>query len=314
MADMFQANIGMDDVLRQNAALKKQPTQVAFDSRNYLDLKLAPGEREKTVTVRLLPFSPEGGTSFHMVHTHFVKVNKEVAQSGWKNMVCPTKNGINKPCPYCEVAAEAHKKKLEETDPIKREALDKIEFANRPTTMWVVRVIDRAHEEDGPKFFMFKHKKSDGLYDKIINLIQRRAEKARAKGEDYFILNLVDGKDLEITIRKNDQGKTTYEVVDSEDRTPLSENVELANKWINDTKKWEDLYPIKPYDYLSIVLNMQVPYYNKEQGKFVPKLSKEEYDEMVDKQIQEELTPVPTAFESIQQSSNSSTEEDELPF
>ena len=52
-----------------------------------------------------------------------------------------------------------------------------IEFLNKVKEMWIVRCIERDHEEDGVKFWLFNSsKKKDGVYDKIMNLAKIRAQ------------------------------------------------------------------------------------------------------------------------------------------
>ena len=59
-----------------------------FDAKNYLDTKLADGETERTVTIRILPVSSEDGNFRIAVKTHSLKVSKRVANSGFKSFLC----------------------------------------------------------------------------------------------------------------------------------------------------------------------------------------------------------------------------------
>ena len=47
-------------------------------------------------------------------------------------------------------------------------------------------------------------------------------------------------------------------------------------KWIYDEKKWQDVFTCKDYDYLNLVSQMRVPWYDKKNGMWV---DKEEFDE-----------------------------------
>ena len=63
----FSANISAEEVERQYAeehAPQAKPKKTQFDTKNYLQARLGEKESSKTLTIRLLPFSPEGGTPF----------------------------------------------------------------------------------------------------------------------------------------------------------------------------------------------------------------------------------------------------------
>jgi hypothetical protein len=40
-------------------------------------------------------------------------------------------------------------------------------------------------------------------------------------------------------------------------------------EWLADTRTWRDVYAIKSYDYLLLVVNGHTPIWNKDLGKFV---------------------------------------------
>ena len=42
-------------------------------------------------------------------------------------------------------------------------------------------------------------------------------------------------------------------------RKPLSQDVDQMNEWISDSKKWYDIYSVKPADYIKIVLDGKMP-------------------------------------------------------
>ena len=71
-------------------------------------------------------------------------------------------------------------------------------------------------------------------------------------------------------------------------------------KWINDEKKWYDVYTVKSYDYMSIIAMGGIPVYDKELGKYVDKeemiKAKEEAEQ---KRIENELTEETTDFSKI---------------
>ena len=289
MSNLLKADIGVEDIMSQNEELDKTAfaKKVTYDAKNYLDTKLSKGQTEKTLVIRLLPFSPEGGSPFHKIYMHTVRVNKEFAASGWKIFACPKHNGHNKPCPFCELQEQTKALMENEHDEAKKKQYSSIEFANRAREFWVVRCIDRAREEDGVKFWVFPHsKKNDGIYNKIFNIFKRRSEQAIKRGKQMNIFSLENGKDLEVTITKDSNGKNVYTIVDSDEISPLSTNIDLANEWISDEKKWDDVYTIKDYNYLSVILEGKVPFFDKEKGCYVAKKDIAEY--LAEKQEKED--------------------------
>ena len=173
--DAAAVNEQYENEHKENVTSKKR---TEFDPKNYLQARLNQGETTKTLTIRLLPFSPEGGSPFKKVFIHTVKVNKELSPGGWRTFVCPTHNEMGDKCPFCEVSAKA--KELRHTAPseVEKKKYGDIEFMNRAKAAWIVRCIERGHEEDGAKFWLFNDSaKKDGVYDKIMNIYFERKKK-----------------------------------------------------------------------------------------------------------------------------------------
>lgn len=267
----LNVNITADEVLSQKAseaAPKKQVTK--FDVNNYLQTRLEKDEVSKTLTIRLLPFSPEGGSPFHKVHMHQIRVSKEVSPSGWKTVPCPVKNGLGDKCPFCDISNEARRMKASTIIEQEKQKYSDLEFANRAREMWIVRCIDRGSEDKQVKFWLFSNnKRGDGVYDKIMNIFQQRYAKAKEQGKYNNIFDLNEGKDLLVTITKDSNGKTVINVADDDEKTPLSTDYEQALAWVNDQKKWEDVYTVKSVDYMEVLAGGGVPRYDKTLGKYV---------------------------------------------
>ena len=103
-------------------------------------------------------------------------------------------------------------------------------------------------------------------------------------------------------------------------------------KWVYDSKKWEDVYSIKPYDYMDIVVQGEYPVWSKTLNRYIAKTDADKIEkEAKAQQIQENLTPQSTDFSSftvdtgstktemaIEATSKTSTPvksyEDDLPF
>ena len=327
----INVNIQASDVLKQKESISTVKTLNKFDAKNYLNTRLEPMEKQKKIVIRLLPFSSDGGTPFKKVYMHTVKVNKEVSQSGWKSFVCPKHNEFSKEthsdkCPFCETANEARNMIKTDLTESEKEKYSNIAFANTAREMWIVRCIERGKEEDGPKFWMFAHsRKGDGIYDKIMNIFMERMEEGRKLfGKDTNVFDLNEGKDLILTITKDTNGHNVFKIVDSSYQTPLSENTDLAMSWIQDEKKWDEVYTVKPYEFMSIIVQGGVPVYDTTEKKYV---EKKEYEtskvEREKAEYENAYTPIPTLTvptdENMKDDSTSSADKviddgEDLPF
>lgn len=254
-----------------------------FDAKNYLNTRLADGEDEKTITIRLLPMDLETGNPFVVVHTHNVKVPNTMVKPGekpYKSYICLAKNaGINhdkfgNKCPFCEINREAYNESTKTTDPQLKKNYQEISIANLSREAVICRCIERGKEDEGVKFWKFNLRadKTDP-YNQIVKLANLRKEEAERKGKINNILDIYEGRDLNITITA--EGTSAPTVVDDSDRSPLSENEELMRSWIYDSKKWQDVFTCKPYEYLSLVSQMKTPWFDKANNIWV---DKEVYD------------------------------------
>lgn len=304
----FSVNIDAEAVKTQYEQEQKTftPKKTQFNEKNYLQARLSDKETSKTLTIRLLPFSPEGGSPFKKVFMHTVKVNKEVAPNGWKTFVCPTHNkkdgeAMGDGCPFCETSAKAKELKSKALDESTKKRYGDIEFLNKVKEMWIVRCIERDHEEDGVKFWLFNSsKKKDGVYDKIMNLAKIRAEAAARKGNNYSIFDLNNGLDLIVTLTKTADNKTSIQIVDDGFPSPLTDDFDLGMKWIQDDKNWYDVYTVKSYDYMAIIAQGGIPVFNKELNKYVDKEEMNKIKEEAEKKrIEEELTEETKDYSAI---------------
>lgn len=304
----FSVNIDAEAVKTQYEQEQKTftPKKTQFNEKNYLQARLSDKETSKTLTIRLLPFSPEGGSPFKKVFMHTVKVNKEVAPNGWKTFVCPTHNKkdgevMGDGCPFCETSAKAKELKSKALDESTKKRYGDIEFLNKVKEMWIVRCIERDHEEDGVKFWLFNSsKKKDGVYDKIMNLAKIRSEAAARKGNNYSIFDLNNGLDLIVTLTKTADNKTSIQIVDDGFPSPLTDDFDLGMKWIQDDKNWYDVYTVKSYDYMAIIAQGGIPVFNKELNRYVDKEEMNKIKEEAEKKrIEEELTEETKDYSAI---------------
>lgn len=289
MQDFNSVNITMEamDSEFNSVVTTSKTKEKVFDEKNYLNIRLSDNQTSKELKFRLLPIDANSSTPFKKIHVHTVKVPKEVSPSGWKSYICIEKTeGIDRSvygnkCPFCEMNREAYKKFSEATDPVVKERWKKISLDNIPKEACIVRGIERGAEEDGPKFWKFNIRKDKtDPKGQIMELYKTRLEESREEGlEDENILDINTGKDLKITISlasDNNQGenRTSVKIVDYGKNKPLSTDTNQMLEWINDSKKWSDVFTIKPYDYLSVILEGEIPFFDKTLNKWVTKAEK----------------------------------------
>ena len=130
-----------------------------------------------------------------------------------------------------------------------------------------MRVIDRDNEKDGVKFWKFnKSYRGTGILDQLLALYNNRREELRLEGEENFnLFDLNNGCDIILTISRqfDKEGKelpyNSIKVDAATKQKPLSQDVDQMNAWISDSKKWYDIYSVKPADYISIILDGKIP-------------------------------------------------------
>ena len=280
---------------------KEKPAKEGFNLKNYLNVRLDEGETEKTLIIRLLPMDLKTGSPFVKIHTHNVKVPQEMVKPGdknWKNYICISKTKdidhekYGSKCPFCELNRAAYNESTKETDAVKKKELQEISCSYLTKETVIIRCIERGKEDEGVKFWKFNIREKDKQdpYNQIIKLYNMRKEAAAKKGKVENILDIYNGKDLIVTITSND-GTAAPNIVDDSSFCPLSEDEELMKKWIYDSKRWQDVFTCKPYEYLELVSQMRVPWYDKVTGKWV---DKDEYQkkhsadtEEIDKEIED---------------------------
>jgi hypothetical protein len=219
-----------------------------YDLKNYFNTFLKEGVKSGTKTVRILP--PSSGTSpFVEIHAHKFQVDGE-----WKTFAC-LKHERGEACPFCE-AREALLATGEEKD----KELAKKYNARK---MYVVKVIDRDNEEEGVKFWRFNHDyRKEGIYDKIHGVLT-------AIKKD--VTNADTGRDLSISINRNQNNVPVVSAISHLDPSPLTEDAEQRDAWLSDARTWEDVYSVRTYDYLEIIVKGDVPVWDKDAKKFVGK-------------------------------------------
>lgn len=313
-------NITFESLVVENQNNSNEKKINTFDAKNYLNTRLGKGETEKTITIRLLPMDLETGNPFAIVHTHNVKVPQDLVESGkkpFKSYICLAKNSdidhekFGTKCPFCELNQKAYKASQEETDPFLVKSLKETSLANKSKISVIVRCIERGKENEGVKFWKFnlRDDKTDP-YNQIIKLVNLRKENAEKRGRVENILDIYNGRDLTVTFTNSSTSAPT--IVDDGDRTPLSENEEQMKKWIYDSKKWQDVFTCKPYEYLNLVAQMKTPWFDRTKNIWVDKEEIEGVNKEVVNEINNEINVAKETNNNFAQSLE--IDDDELPF
>ncbi len=216
--------------------------------KKYFTAVLPKGVTDQTRRIRILP-TKDGSSPFVEVYFHEIQVDGK-----WMKLYDPKQEGKRSPL------NEVYQSLLETGI----EADKELAKSYRARKYYIVKVIDREHEDDGPKFWRFKHNaKSDGVLDKIFPIFKSRGD----------ITDVVNGRDLtlSLSITKSGSGKeyTTVSSIIPEDPSPLSKDEEQLKNWLEDSLVWSDVYSKKSDDYLEIVANGETPKWDQNTNKWI---------------------------------------------
>ena len=325
-------NITFDSLVVEGQEKTSAKKTGIFDAKNYLNTRLSDGETEKTLTIRLLQMDLETGNPFAIIHTHNVNVPQSMVKPGekpYKTYICLNRTKdidvekFGRKCPFCEINKKAYEESTKTTDPVIKKNLQEISIANLPKESVICRCIERGKEGEGVKFWKFniRSDKTDP-YNQIIKLVNLRRENAERKGKVENILDIYNGRDITITFTEG--GTSAPTIVDDMDRSPLSENEELMRQWIYDSKKWQDVFTCKPYEYTSLVAQMKTPWFDRANGVWV---DKDEFEGNNKKDTAEIDAEIKAAKEAVLHTSSESSngqsasfaeslmiDEDNMPF
>jgi hypothetical protein len=217
--------------------------------KKYFAALLKDNEKQGQRRVRILP-TTDGSSPFKEVWFHEINVDGK-----WQKFYDPGKND-NERSPLTEV--------YEELMSTGKETDKQLAAQYRSRKFYIVKVIDRDNEQDGVKFWRFKHNyKQEGILDKIIPIW-------KAKGD---ITDPDKGRDLilELTKAKTPKG-ATYTVIQTvmyDDPTPISEDENQMSDWVGDELTWEDVYSKKAVEYLEAIARGETPRWDSEKGGYV---------------------------------------------
>jgi len=304
---MSKEKSALDAMLEQyeknNAPRFEKKSDKVYDLANYFNTYIEKEIKSATKEIRILP-SPDG-SPFVELHGHKIQLDGQ-----WKTFPC-LKHMKDEACPFCE-AREA----LLATG----EASDK-ELAKKYNArkMYVVKVIDRNAEEEGVKFWRFNHDyRKEGIFDKIHGVLT-------ALKTNRNVTDTESGRDLAINIQRNQNGIPVVSSIVSQDSGLLTDDSVKKEEWLNDVRTWEDVYSIRTYDYLKIVVKGGFPIWDKDENGFVDRDAEKEVspeeDEItmgidnVKSNIQASTTTEGSTTDSkLEEKKDSKEDDDDLPF
>lgn len=322
-------NVNFDELVQieQNQYVKKEQKTTNFDAKNYLDTRLKKGELKKEIKIRLLPNPNEPGYSpFIKVQTHTLsKLPEAISKSGFKSYICLENSNVDaekfgKKCPFCELRRTAYNESVKETDPAKKKALQELSINNIPRETVIMRVIERGKENEGPKFWKVNiSRRGDDAYSLIKNLAERLHKEGLENGVEENLYDSFKGRDIILTISGSDNAKdnkTTITVTQALSQSPISKDEALMSSWIYDEKKWNDVFAVKPYEYLSIISKGEIPWFDRETGKWVSKAvvdnERDEHNKAVNEDVEAQMNAAEKQVAEMFMEDND--DEADLPF
>jgi hypothetical protein len=217
--------------------------------KKYFALILDDKSNSGTRRVRILP-TQDGSSPFKEAWYHEIQVGGK-----WQKFYDPGKND-NERSPLNEV--------YEELMSTGRDSDKELAKQYKSRKFYIVKVIDRDHEEDGVKFWRFKHNyKNEGILDKIIPIWRNKGDITDPeKGRDLII---------ELTKQKTPKGAayTTVSTIMYDDPQVIHEDKDTMDSWVNDELTWNDVYSKKPVEYLEAIARGEVPRWDSDKGGYV---------------------------------------------
>jgi hypothetical protein len=223
--------------------------------KKYFTTILPKGSKGEERRIRILP-TQDGSSPFKEVYFHEIQVDGK-----WVKLYDPKQEG--KRSPLNEVYEGLMMTGVESDKELARQY--------RSRKFYIVKVIDRDHEQDGPKFWRFKHNaKGDGVLDKIFPIFKNKGDVTDTeKGRDLII-------SLTLTKSGNGNEYTSINSVIPEDMGKLNEDDDVAKSWLEDELTWSDVYSKKGEDYLEMIAKGEVPRWDSASSKWVSNSSVEE--------------------------------------
>jgi hypothetical protein len=223
--------------------------------KRYFTTVLPKGSKGEERRIRILP-TKDGSSPFVEVYFHEIQVDGK-----WVKLYDPAQEG--KRSPLNEVREALNMTGVESDKELARNY--------RSRKFYIVKVIDRDHEQDGVKFWRFKHNaKGDGILDKVFPIFRNKGDITHPETGRDMILSL--------TLTKAGTGKeyTSINSVIPEDAGKLHADDNVAKTWVEDELTWSDVYSKKGEDYLEMVAKGEVPRWDTNSNKWVSNSTSEE--------------------------------------
>jgi hypothetical protein len=216
--------------------------------KKYFTTILPKGVRSAEKRIRILP-TKDGSSPFVEVKFHEIQVDGQ-----WTKIYDPAQEG--KRSPLNEVYDSLMMTGVESDRELAR--------TYRSRKFYIVKVIDRENEQDGVKFWRFKHNaKGEGVLDKIFPIFKNKGDITDPqKGRDLI---------LSLTLSKSGNGKeyTSINSVIPEDSGVLNSDEAQSQTWVTDELAWSDVYSKKSEEYLEMVAKGEVPRWDSDSKKWV---------------------------------------------
>lgn len=279
--------------------LEKSKTQPTGGSSNQVDLtkyftlSLPDKENSGEKIFRIIPMDPTDPTVwFAEAKFHNIKVG-----SRYVKLYDPAQDGEESP--LTEMFQQLIKGDKDER---------KLAMTYKAKSYYIVKGIERGKEHEGVKFWRFSNT-DDGIMEKLRPIIQRLNNRNSGDGA---IWRPDAGRDLIVTLNRDKRKYVIATSIIADDATPLSDDPNVMNSWLNDTLTWKDIFRKKPVDYLRIIAEGGEPTWDAESKKFVAKVDLSE-DSHQTPQIQ---TPYVNTTEPTHDYSEEpvSVNTDDLPF
>jgi len=248
MSSVLDSVLAQYEKSKQSGGASNKMTQEER-MKKYFAAILPANQSSAQKRVRILP-TKDGSSPFVEAWFHEVQVGGQ-----WNKFYDPGKND-NEASPLTDVHDA-----LISTGKDSDKELAKQYKARK---FYIVKVIDRDNEADGPKFWRFKHNyKNEGVLDKIIPIW-------KAKGD---ITDPEKGRDLiiELAKAKTPKGKeyTIIQTVMYDDATPIHTEETTGKSWVSDELTWRDVYSKKPTEYLEAIARGETPRWDSDKGGYV---------------------------------------------
>ena len=255
MSNSLDAVLAQYEKNKQSGGSTKPQMTSEERMKQYLSIMLPKGTKQGEKRIRIVP-TQDGSSPFKEVFFHNTQV-----QGRWMKIYDPGKDSTGKP-----TGERSPLNEVEEALRLAGDAQSKeLARSYRSQKFYIVKVVDRDNEEDGVKFWRFKHNwKGDGPIDKIIPIW-------RNKGD---VTDINEGRDLILILQTVPLpgGRGEYTTVSSvmyEDPGKLSEDQSKTKEWTEDERTWKDVYSQKPIEYLEAISKGLDPVWDSELKKYV---------------------------------------------